>query len=79
VTHELRRDLLVEANMSFTNNTYAKSTRDDDVYGVGAGARYFFNRNFYSDLTYDFGVRDSNAAGSDYDRHVALVRFGAQY
>ncbi len=78
-THELRRDLIVEANASFTNNDYKNSAREDDNYGVGAGARYFFNRNFYSDLTYDFVTRDSNVAASDYDRHVALVRFGAQY
>ena len=78
-THELRRDVILEANGSFTNNDYKNSSRDDDTYGVGAGARYFINRNFYSDFTYDFVTRSSNAVASNYDRHVALVRFGAQY
>ncbi|MDX1921902.1 MAG: outer membrane beta-barrel protein [Alphaproteobacteria bacterium] len=79
VTHELRRDLILEGNASFTNNDFKQSARNDDTLGLGAGARYYINRNFYSDFTYDFTKRMSNIAGSDYDRHVALVRFGAQY
>jgi hypothetical protein len=78
-THELRRDVIVEANASFTNNDYKNSARNDDTLGLGAGTRYFVSRNFYTDFTYDFTKRMSNAANSDYDRHVALLRFGAQY
>lgn len=78
-THELTRSLIVEGNASFTNNDYKGISRSDDVYGVGAGARYFINRNFYSDLTYDFSKRTSNVPDSGFDRHTALVRFGAQY
>ncbi len=78
-THELRRDIIVEANASYINNDYKNNVRDDDVFGTGVGGRYFINRNFYSDLTYDFVKRTSNVATNDYDRHVALVRFGAQY
>ncbi len=79
VTHELRRNIILEGNASFTNNDFKQSARNDDTLGLGAGTRYYINRNFYSDFTYDFTKRMSNIAGSDYDRHVALVRFGAQY
>lgn len=79
VTHELRRDVIVEGNASFVNNDFRNSPREDDVLGLGAGARYFISRNFYTDMTYDFVHRDSNIAVNDYDRHIALVRFGAQY
>ncbi|MBY0429221.1 MAG: outer membrane beta-barrel protein [Alphaproteobacteria bacterium] len=78
-THELRRDVILEGNASFTNNDYKNNVRNDDTLGLGLGTRYFINRNFYSDLTYDFVKRMSNIAVNDYDRHVALVRFGAQY
>ena len=78
-THELRRDIIVEGNASYVNNDYKNNVRDDDTLGLGAGARYYINRNFYSDLTYDFVKRMSNVATNDYDRHIALVRFGAQY
>lgn len=79
VTHELRRDVILEANAAYTNYDYQNSPREDDQVEASAGGRYYINRNFYSDLTYDFIKRTSNAAGSDYDRHIALLRFGAQY
>ncbi len=79
VTHELRRDMLVEANASYTNDAYKKSNRSDDNYTLGLGTRYFINRNFYSDVTYDFMKRISNVNDNGYNRHVFLVRFGAQY
>ena len=78
-THELRRNIILEANASFTNNDYKNNVRNDDVLGLGLGGRYYINRNFYSDVTYDFVKRMSNVATADYDRHVALLRFGAQY
>lgn len=79
VTHELRRDVILEASGTYTNNDFQNSVREDDVYGAGAGGRYFFNRNFYGDLNYNFIKRDSNNAGSSYDRHIVLARVGAQY
>ena len=78
-THELRRVVIVEANASFVNNDYKNSARNDDMLGLGLGSRYFISRNFYTDVTYDFIKRMSNTAGADYDRHVGLIRFGAQY
>lgn len=79
VTHELLRNLVVEVSADYTQNNYNNSLRVDDRVGAGAGARYYFNRHLFSDVTYDFDRRDSNVAGADYDRHIMFLRLGAQY
>lgn len=79
VTHELRRNVLVEGNVGYTNNDFQRASRNDDDYDMGIGTRILISRNLYSDVTYDYSFRDSNTAGSDYSRHIALVRLGAQY
>jgi hypothetical protein len=80
VTHELMRDLLVEAHADYTENDYNRAAgRTDELMGVGIGSRYFVNRNVFLDGTYDFSERDSNIAGSDYDKHIVFARVGAQY
>ncbi|QQR68577.1 MAG: outer membrane beta-barrel protein [Alphaproteobacteria bacterium] len=80
VTHELMRDLLLESNVSVTRNDFEGGVTDraDDTVGVGAGARYFFNRNFHADLNYDFATRDSDVPTARFDRHMVGVRLGAQ-
>ncbi|MBI3419543.1 MAG: outer membrane beta-barrel protein [Proteobacteria bacterium] len=79
VTHELRRNVILEANAMYENRNYQSSTREDNVYGIGGGSRYFISRNFFADLTYDFTSQTSNSPGSGYDRHIVLVRLGSQY
>jgi hypothetical protein len=79
VTHELLRNVILEGNLSYSNYDFNSDPRQDDIYGAGAGSRYFITRNFYADLTYDYSKRDSNAAGGDYDKHTLLIRFGAQH
>jgi hypothetical protein len=79
VTHELRRNIILEGNAAYTQYDFQTSSRNDDNYSLGAGVRYFINRHFYADTTYDYNKRDSNVAGSDYDRHIFLIRFGSQY
>jgi hypothetical protein len=79
VSHELRRNIILEGNAAYTQYDFQTSNRSDDNYSVGTGVRYFFNRHFYADTTYDYNKRDSNVAGSDYDRHIFLIRVGSQY
>lgn len=79
LTHELLRNLVLEANASYTEHDYQNAARVDGVYGAGFGARYFISRNFYADGTYNYSQRSSDAIAADYARHVALLRFGAQY
>ena len=79
VQHELQRNILLEAKAGVTRYDFnGAPERQDDMVNTGAGARYFFNRNFYADLEYDFTNRDSNFSANDYDRHIVQLRFGAQ-
>ncbi len=79
LTHELRRNVILEGNLSYSNYDFQNSAREDNIYTAGAGARYFISRNLYADATYDFVKRDSNVAGNDYDAHVFLLRLGIQH
>lgn len=80
VTHELRRNLLIEGNVTYYSLDYQKSSRLDHLYEAGTGLRYFMNRHLYGDLTYDFERRTSeNTTGVGYNRHIAFLRVGVQY
>jgi hypothetical protein len=77
--HELRRNILLEAKAGMTVYDFnGAPERQDNQYNAGAGARYFFNRHFYSDLQYDFTDRVSTVGDNNYTRHVVQLRFGAQ-
>ena len=80
LTRELRRNLLLEANMDVTRNDFEGGPdRVDDNYRMGVGTRYFFNRNFYSDFEYNFAWRQSDVQTAEFDRHLISLRVGSQY
>ncbi|MER2519248.1 MAG: outer membrane beta-barrel protein [Bdellovibrionales bacterium] len=80
ITHELRRNLLIEGNVTYYSLDYLKSPRLDHLYGAGTGMRYFMNRHIFGDLTYDLEHRTSeNTTGVGYNRHIAFLRVGVQY
>jgi hypothetical protein len=79
VTHELMRNLLVEANFDMSEHDFlGAAKRVDDNYRAGAGGRYFFTRQFYGDLEYNFTSRSSDVVGAEYNRHTVAIRVGAQ-
>ncbi|MBI1273561.1 MAG: outer membrane beta-barrel protein [Alphaproteobacteria bacterium] len=79
VTHELMRNLLLEGNFDIANHDFQGGvTRVDDNYRAGFGGRYFFTRNFYGDLEYNYSARTSDVSGAEYDRHTVALRVGAQ-
>jgi len=77
VDHELRRNILIGADASYTNNGYEGINRDDDVYSLGVDGTYLLNRNFRVSLEYDFEARESNAVASDYDTNSVLLALRA--
>lgn len=79
ISHELRRDIILQGRVIWDGLDFQQIQRHDDLYDVGVGGRYYISRNFYGDLTYDFQRRTTDAAGLNYDRHIAFVRVGAQY
>ncbi|MDR3450378.1 MAG: outer membrane beta-barrel protein [Alphaproteobacteria bacterium] len=79
VSHELRRDIVLQASVNYTAFDFQLVPRHDDQYDAGTGVRYYLNRNVYTDLTYDFQRRTSSDSSNNFDRNVALVRVGLQY
>lgn len=76
VTHELLRNVILEAGGSFARNDYEGIGRDDDVYEAEVGARYLLNRNAYLTATYNFFKRDSDqdvGQNLDYDQNVFAI------
>src|SRR5690606_39515818 len=78
VDHELLRNLLVGAKLSYTINDYEGITREDDEYRAGVYGRYLMHRNLYVSLSYDYRERDSNVAGADFDKNIFMVRLETQ-
>lgn len=79
VQHELQRNLLLEAKGGYTRYDFnGAPERADHNYTAGTGLRYFFNRNLYTDLQYDFRELVSSTGANNYDRHVVQLRIGAQ-
>ncbi len=77
--HELKRNLLLEAKSGYTRYNYnGAPDRVDHNYVAGGGARYFFTRQLYSDLQYEFTDRISTEGIDNYSRHVVQLRFGVQ-
>ena len=76
--HELRRNILLGANVVYANNDYQGAAagvaeRDDDVTGAGAEIRYLLNDRASINLKYNYQDRDSNIAGSDYSSNAIMV------
>lgn len=78
VDHELLRNLLIGLSAGLTNNDYEGISREDDVYRVGAYARYLMQRNLYLSLNYNYTNRDSSITGADYERNIIMLRVETQ-
>ena len=77
LTHELRRNILLEGDFSFTRSDYqGLSTRQDDEISTGVGTRYLINRNMYADFLYNWARRYSDSIDSAYIRNLVSVRLG---
>lgn len=80
VQHELLRNVLVGANVSYTTNEYegaaSGSEREDDLTAAGFDVKYLFNKNLSLDAGYGYSDRDSNLSGQDYDDNKFTVGFG---
>jgi len=58
---------------------FQDSSREDDIMGLGFGMRYVLNPRYSVSGDYRFRMRDSNAAGLDYDRHQFMVRLNSRF
>lgn len=79
IDHELLRNLLVGARLSYTLNDYEGIAREDAEYRAGVYGRYLMHRNLYLSLQYDYRERDSNVSGADFAKNVVMFRVDTQF
>jgi hypothetical protein len=80
VTHELRRNVLLEGDAAYTNNNYRGSApRQDHLAVVGAGTRYLINRFFYTDVNYSMTHRSSTVEGEGFVDHLVMAKLGVRF
>jgi len=79
VEHELRRNVLLDADVSAQFEDFQGSERDDDVYEAGVGVEYLVNRNFSVFAGYDFFLRSSSVEEEDFSKNVVSVGIRGQF
>jgi len=79
ITHELRRNILIEGNFGLTRSDYeGQGKRQDDDYAMGPGVRYLVNKNIYTDVSYNYQTRTSTVSTSEFDKHLVMLRLGVK-
>jgi hypothetical protein len=77
--HELLRNLLLNLNAGYENDTYQGITRTDNVFTAGTGVRHLVNRNLFLGGSFAFYRRSSNFTGASYTQNVLTLRVGTQF
>jgi hypothetical protein len=77
--HELLRNLLLNVNASFENDSFQGITRTDNFFTAGAGFKYLVNRNFFLGGSFSYQQRSSSVAGASYTQNILTLRFGTQF
>jgi hypothetical protein len=77
--HELLRNLLLNVNASFENDSFQGITRTDNVFGAGAGVRYLVNRNLFLGGFFSYYQRSSTAARASFTQNILMLRVGTQF
>ena len=76
VYHELLRNLVLEASLSSVTNDYEAIGREDDITTFRLSGEYEMNRRVFFGAGYEYGERESNNVGVDYDRSVLSAWVG---
>jgi len=76
--HELLRNLLLNVNGSYENDTFQGISRTDNVFTAGAGVTYLVNRHLFLGGSFSYQRRNSTFSGSSYTQDVLLLRVGTQ-
>jgi hypothetical protein len=77
--HELLRNVILTANIDYSNQAYQGISRTDNVYSGGIGGRYLLNRNWSAGLTGTYSQRNSNVSGQGYSQEIFLADLHLQY
>jgi hypothetical protein len=77
--HELMRNLLLNLNVGFENDSFQGITRTDNVITGGAGLRYLVNRNLFLGGSFSYNQRSSTLAGVSYTQNILMLQVGTQF
>lgn len=75
IDHELLRNLLLDASVSYAHQNYVASPRKNDVLQTKAGARYLISRMFEAGV--DAVYSDRDRSGPDYEGQLDEFRVAA--
>ena len=78
VDHELLRNLILSAGAGFRYDDFEGISRKDKFFTGTAGASYLMNRYLTLAARYTYANRNSNEAGSDYDRNLISLLLTAK-
>ena len=84
VQHELRRNWLLNARFSYTDNDYeftgdsTSSLTGTQVTRAGAGLIYLLNRNFYISGGYVYESQDANSSAFEYKTNRWFITIGVE-
>ncbi len=79
ISHELRRNLTVDAGIFAARHAYDGFDRDDDLIGGGAGLAWRMNRRLRWRADYAYEDRDSNIAASRYDKQRVSISLNVDF
>jgi hypothetical protein len=83
VEHELLRNVLVSANLTYTNQDYQDFGRNDDIYGVTLTGKYLITRNLATTLNIGYTKKVSNAIGisqlAEYEQALVALKLRLQF
>ncbi len=77
--YELLRNLLLNLNTGYENDSFQGITRTDNVFSVGAGARYLVNRNLFLGSSLSHYQRSSTFARASFNQNIFMLRVGTQF
>jgi hypothetical protein len=76
--HELLRNLLVNLNAGYENDSFQGIVRNDNVFTGGAGSQYLINRHLFLGGTFSIYRRTSTFPGVSYTQSIVMLRIGTQ-
>lgn len=79
VAHELRRNIILEADTGLTLTSFEKTGRHDQTWIAGTTATYKFNRTLYTSLDYHVSRQDNNIDTGKYLENAVYLKLGVQY
>jgi hypothetical protein len=78
ITHEYSRNLLLHAGARFLADDFATVDRVDTAWLAELGATWAFGRHSVLRFRYDYGMRDGDTPGRNFERHVASLAYVAR-